>query len=144
MGKHKRFEAAFLMPPLSLSLSLMYCMALGVEFSLNWSACPTSIFTMKKKHTFFEKVITKMTEQLFTIQSSPNRDSIWTFSRVLVRQKQPDFSSYFPSVCCVSFAELVISQYESTAKGSWKRLCQLLATVSKTRLLLQNVQNCTK
>lgn len=76
MGKHKGFEAAFLMPPLSLSLSLMYCMALGVEFSLNWSACPTSIFTMKKETYFFEKVITKMTEQLFTIQSSLNRDSI--------------------------------------------------------------------
>lgn len=81
MGKHKGFEAAFLMPPLSLSLSLMYCMALDVEFSLNWSACPTSIFTekiitMKKETLFFAKVITKMTEQLFTIQSSSNRDSI--------------------------------------------------------------------
>lgn len=76
--------------------------------------------------------------------SSPNRDSMWTFSRVFVWQKQPDFSSYFLSVCCVSFAELFISQHESTAKGSWKKLCQLLATASKTRLLLKNVQNCTK
>lgn len=81
MGKHKGFEAAFLTPPLLLSLSLMYCMALGVEFSLKWTACPTSTFTekiimMKKKLLFFEKVIIKMTEQLFTIHSSPNRDSI--------------------------------------------------------------------
>ncbi len=68
MGKHKGFEAEFLMPPLSLSLSLMYCIALDVEFSLNWSACPTSIFT--------EKIITMKKETYFFCESHNKND--WT------------------------------------------------------------------